>query len=223
MKLGLFTADQVCSLCGISSRQLGYWNRTGFFKPRLAEGERRPFNRIYSFRDAVGLRTIGLLRNQYHVPLPDLRRISEELKKTPDADWSKLVFFEDPIAQERKRRSSKPGRGRVYFRHPQSGEIVASSPLNQRPLFEMREIIRNVERSLSRLNRRKPKQIGKIEQNRYVVRNEPVIAGTRITTSSIHRLHVAGYSRQAIIKEFPRLKAADVEAALKHAQLRIAV
>ena len=223
--MGLFTADQVCSLCSISSRQLGYWNRTGFFKPRLAEGERRPFNRIYSFRDAVGLRTIGLLRNQYHVPLPDLRRISEELKKTPDADWSKLVFFEDPIAQERERkhRSSKPRHGRVYFRHPQSGEIVASSPLNQRPLFEMQEIIKNVERSLSRLNRRKPKQIGKIDQNRYVVRNEPVIAGTRITTSSIYRLHQAGYSAQAIIEEFPRLKPADVEAAIKHAQLRIAV
>jgi DNA-binding transcriptional MerR regulator len=93
MKLGLFTADQVCSLCGISARQLGYWNRTGFFKPRLAEGERRPFNRIYSFRDVVGLRTIGRLRNQYHVPLADLRRISDELKKTPDADWSRLVFL----------------------------------------------------------------------------------------------------------------------------------
>jgi len=223
MKMGLFTADQVCSLCGISSRQLSYWDRTGFFKPRLAEGERRPFNRIYSFRDVVGLRTIGLLRNKHHVPLPDLRRISDELKSTPDSDWSKLVFFEDPIAEERKRKSSSPRRGRVYFRHPKSGDIVASSPFNQRPLFEMRQVIRNVERSLNRLNRRTPKQIGKIDQNRYVVRNEPVIAGTRITTSSIYRLYQAGYSAQAIIEEFPRLKAADVEAAIKHAQLRIAV
>ena len=221
MRLGLFTSDQVCSLCGISSRQLGYWNRTGFFKPRLAEGERRPFNRIYSFRDVVGLRTIGQLRNRYHVPLTDLRRISDELKSTPDSDWSKLVFFEDPIAEERK--SGKPRRGRVYFRHPQSGEIVASSPLNQRPLFEMREVIKNVERSLSRLNRRKPEQIGKIDQNRYVVRNEPVIAGTRVPTAAIYRLHQAGYSAQAIIKEFPRLKLADVEAAIRHAQLRVAI
>lgn len=221
MRLGLFTADQVCSLCGISSRQLGYWNRTGFFKPRLAEGERRPFNRIYSFRDVVGLRTIGRLRNRYNVPLADLRRISDELKSTPDTDWSKLVFFEDPIAEERK--SEKSRHGRVYFRHPQSGEVVASSPLNQRPLFEMREVIQNVERSLSRLNRRKPKQIGKIDQNRYVVRNEPVIAGTRVPTAAIYRLHQAGYSAQAIIKEFPRLKLADVEAAIKHARLRVAI
>jgi uncharacterized protein (DUF433 family) len=87
----------------------------------------------------------------------------------------------------------------------------------------MKEIIRNVEQSLRRLNRRTPNQVGKIDQNRYVVRNEPVIAGTRVTTSSIYRLHKAGYSSEAIIREFPRLRPADVEAAIKHAQLRIAI
>jgi uncharacterized protein (DUF433 family) len=223
VKLGLFTADQVCSLCGISARQLAYWDRTGFFKPRLAEDERRPFNRIYSFRDVVGLRTIGKLRNQYGVPLQDLRRIADELKSIPDADWSKLVFFQDPIDKERKKRASKRRHGRVYFRHPQSGEILASSPLNQRPLFEMRTIIQNVERSLNRLNRRKPKQIGKVDQNRYIVRNEPVIAGTRIPTAAIYRLHQAGYSSQAIISEFPRLKPADIQAAIQHEKLKVAV
>jgi uncharacterized protein (DUF433 family) len=218
MRLGLFTADQVCSLCGISARQLAYWNQTGFFMPRYVDDEKRPFNRIYSFRDVVGLRTIGRLRNKYQVPLRDLRRISEDLKQTPDADWSRLVFYEDPIARPTKGRR-KGQRGRVYFRHPQTGKIEATSPSGQHPLFEMKAVIQSVERNLARMNRRTPKQIGKVEQNRYVVRNEPVIAGTRIPTAAVYRLHLAGLSTDAIIGEFPRLTANDVDAAIKREQM----
>ena len=209
MKLGLFTADQVCTLCHISARQLSHWNRTGFFKPRYADEEQRPFNRIYSFRDVVGLRTIGILRNKHHVPLKELRRIGEELKGTPEGDWSKLVCYLDPT-------------NHIYFEHPRTGELVSPSPLGQRPLFQMSKVIRNVERELARMNRRKPRQIGKIDQNRFVARNEPVIAGTRIPASAIYRLHRAGYSPQAIIREFPRLKPADVQAAIQHEKLKVA-
>lgn len=219
MKLGLFTADQVCTLCSISARQLAYWNRTGFFTPRYMDHEKRPFNRIYSFRDVVGLRTIGLLRNRYQVPLADLRRIGQELETTPDADWSNLVFYEDPIARARPAKGRQRHGRRVYFRHPQSGQILATSPLGQRPLFKMQTIIRNVERNLARMNSRKPKQIGRVEQNRYVVRNEPVIAGTRIPTAAVYRLHQAGLSSDAIIREFPRLKRADIEAAIRREQI----
>jgi uncharacterized protein (DUF433 family) len=210
MRLGLFTADQVCALCGVSHRQLAYWDKTGFFSPRYANDEKRPFNRIYSFRDVVCLRTIGLLRNKYHVPLtPDLRHIAKELKKIPDADWAQLVFFKDPA-------------GRVYFRHPASGEILATSPVGQRPLFRMRAVIRHVERNLSQMNDRKPRQIGRIEQHRYVVRNEPTIAGTRVPAAAICRLHQAGYSTEQITKEFPRLKPADIQAAIEHERVRTA-
>jgi uncharacterized protein (DUF433 family) len=209
MKLGLFTAEQVCELCKISPRQLSYWDKTEFFKPQHADDLGRPFNRVYSFRDVVGLRTIGLLRNKYNVSLTDLRRISEDLKKTPDGDWSKLVFY---LGDD----------GRVYFRHPEDGAIVAADPSGQRPLFKMHQIIRGVERDLSRMNRRKPKQLGKIDQNRYVARNAPVIAGTRIPTAAIYRLHEAGYTAEKIISEFPRLTRADVEAAIRHERLRFA-
>lgn len=87
----------------------------------------------------------------------------------------------------------------------------------------MREVIEKVERGLRQLNRRRPKQIGKIEQNRYVVRNEPVIAGTRIPARAIYNLHRAGYSTEKIIEEYPRLKPEDVDAALKQAELRVAI
>jgi uncharacterized protein (DUF433 family) len=225
MRLGLFTANQVCALCDVSARQLAYWDRIGFFKPRYSDESKRPFNRIYSFRDVVGLRTIGLLRNKYNVPLyPDLRLISDQLKKIPGSNWSKLTFYEDPIAgpTSEKRSSARRRRGRVYFGHPESGEIVATSPLGQKPLFAMRAVIQNVERNLARMNRRKPKQIGKIEQNRYVASNKPVVAGTRIPTAAVYRLFRAGFTPEKIIREYPRLKPADVEAALKHERLKVA-
>jgi uncharacterized protein (DUF433 family) len=225
MRLGLFTANQVCSLCGVSARQLAYWDRTGFFKPRYSGDRKQPFNRIYSFRDVVGLRTIGLLRNTYKVPLyPDLRQISEQLKKVPDSDWSKLIFYEDPIAgpASRKASSGRRRRGRVYFRHPESGEIVATSPSGQKPLFAVHAVIQDLERNLARMNHRKTKQIGRIEQSRYVARNEPVLAGTRIPTSAVYRLFRAGFTPEKIIREYPRLKPADVDAAIKHEQLKVA-
>lgn len=210
MKLGLFTADQVCTLCGVSARQLGYWDDTEFFKPKYADDYRHAFNRVYSFRDVVGLRTIALLRNKYKVPLtPDLRDISAELKKKPDADWSTLIFFRDPM-------------GRVYFQHPQTGEVVGTRPHGQRPLFKMSEIIRKVKQNLVRMNRRKPKQLGKIERNRFIAQNAEVIAGTRIPTAAIYRLYKAGFDTHAIIKEYPRLTPTDVKAAIQNEQLKAA-
>jgi uncharacterized protein (DUF433 family) len=203
VKSGLFTAKQVCALCEISQRQLAYWDKTGFFSPKHRDEDIRPFKRIYTFRDVVGLRTIGLLRNNYRVPLtPDLRRISRDLKKTPDSDWSHLVFYRDPTK-------------RIYFAHPKTKEIVSTSPFGQRPLFEMREVIQHIERNLKRMNRRQPTEIGKIERNRYIVHNATVIAGTRIPTAAIYRFHKAGYPTEQIIREFPRLTAPDVEAAIQ--------
>jgi uncharacterized protein (DUF433 family) len=72
------------------------------------------------------------------------------------------------------------------------------------------------------MNRRKPKQIGKIEQHRFVAKNAPVIAGTRIPTTAIYNLHEAGYSTERIISEYPRLTQADVKAAIQHERLRYA-
>lgn len=77
-----FTADQVCQLTELTKRQLGYWDRTAFFPPHYADGNRRrPFSRIYDFRDVVGLRTLALLRNKHNVPLQQLRKAGAWHKK----------------------------------------------------------------------------------------------------------------------------------------------
>jgi len=86
----------------------------------------------------------------------------------------------------------------------------------------MSEIIRKVEQNLVRMNRRKPKQLGKIERNRFIAQNAEVIAGTRIPTAAIYRLYKAGFDTHAIIKEYPRLTPTDVKAAIQNEQLKAA-
>ena len=48
-----------------------------------------------------------------------------------------------------------------------------------------------------------------------MVHNAWVVAGTRIPTDAIWNFHRAGYDATAIIKEYPRLKAEDVRAAIE--------
>src|SRR5258708_29823799 len=92
-ELADFTAERVCRLTGLSARQLRYWDQTEFFSPTLLDDySRRAFGRIYSFRDLVGLRTIGILRKVHRIPLQELRRVGEWLHSRHDTPWSSLRF-----------------------------------------------------------------------------------------------------------------------------------
>ncbi|HEY7295362.1 MAG TPA: DUF433 domain-containing protein [Dehalococcoidia bacterium] len=46
--------------------------------------------------------------------------------------------------------------------------------------------------------------------------NAAVLAGTRIPTAAVWNLANAGYNTDAILREYPRLRAEDVEAALAY-------
>src|SRR5207253_10687382 len=113
-----FTADHVCRLTGLTKRQLSYWDRTGFFPPHYADdNRRRPFSRIYDFRDLVGLRTIALLRNKYNIPFQQLRRAGAWLARHHETPWASLKFY--------------IGGGKVFFDDPESGERMATEPQGQ--------------------------------------------------------------------------------------------
>jgi uncharacterized protein (DUF433 family) len=201
-ELAAFTPEHVCRLTGLSARQLGYWNKTGFFSPTLIDDyKRRAFGRIYSFRDVVGLRTIALLRNKHQIPLQELRRVGAWLLERHDAPWSTLRFalkghkvvFYDPLAD-------------VAVEPRGAGQEVL--PIALEPIAnEMRD-------AAARLRERQKKQIGQVSRNRYVVHNAWVLAGTRIPTTAIWNYHQAGYSAADIIKEYPRLTRLDVRAAI---------
>ncbi|MGH2732366.1 MAG: DUF433 domain-containing protein [Actinomycetota bacterium] len=60
----------------------------------------------------------------------------------------------------------------------------------------------------------KSRRIGQIERRRGALGSTPVVAGTRVPTNSLWRLHEAGYSTQRILDNYPGLTEADVQAAL---------
>lgn len=197
-----FTVEQVQRLTGLSERQIRYWDKTGFFSPRyVSEDRRRPYSRIYSFRDVVGLRTIALLRNVHGIPLQELRKLGEWLAKRYASPWASLTFYV----------SGK----QVFFEWPDAAGRVVARPPGQLVLpIEMERIAQEVIDTAQQLRQRAPAQIGQVSRHRFVVHNSPVVAGTRILTEAIWNFHQAGYNTDAIIREYPQLIPEDVRGAV---------
>jgi uncharacterized protein (DUF433 family) len=193
-----FTPEQACRVAGLSRRQLSYWDATGFFRPRFVEQTRRRFGKMYSFKDVVGLRTIGTLRDR--LPLQELRRIGAWLHERYDEPWSTLRFF-------------IVGRT-VVFEDPGGVRGVAGSAQQVLPI-SLGEMERESEEATRSLLERTPDQLGRIVRNRYVQHNAWVIDGTRIPTSAIWDFHRAGADVAGIQREYPRLTKLDIERALE--------
>ncbi|MGH7778555.1 MAG: DUF433 domain-containing protein [Candidatus Binataceae bacterium] len=197
-----FSAEHVVRLTRLSHAQLRYWDQTGFFSPRYAaENRRSPFSRVYSFQDVVGLRTLGELRRTYKIPLQQLRKVARELSQYNEQPWSELVLY--VLKKE------------VNFREPESERIMGVLS-KQYTHLRLRSIIYDVAAEAQRLKQRTNDHFGRIERHRYVMHNAWVIAGTRITTKAVQRFREAGYSSEAIIREYPPLTEQDIEAALQH-------
>ena len=198
-----FTAEQVRRLTGLSLRQLHYWDKTGFYVPQSADEERHgPYSRFYSFRDLVGLRTIAMLRNQYRMPLHELRKVGAWLSERFGDPWSSLTFY---VA----------GR-RVFFDDPETGVRMAGKPLGQMVMPVKMERIAQETEAVDQLRERRPEDIVRVVQQRQVMGNVPVLAGTRIPTTAVLSFHEAGYDTEAIIREYPRLTPEDVRAAIAY-------
>ncbi len=201
--ISAFSEPQVERLTGLTTAQLRYWDKTGFFAPTYANEDRHnPYSRIYSFKDVVGLRTLGLLRRQHNVSLQHLRQVAEKLTHLRDDLWTRTILYvlnQRVIVHE-------PGSGRL--RDAVSGQYVLGIPLKR--------IITDTKRDAEKLRRRSDDQVGRIEQSRRVMRNAPVVAGTRIPTAAIKRFKDDGYTIEQIIAEYPDLTRNDVEAALRY-------
>ncbi|HET8700026.1 MAG TPA: DUF433 domain-containing protein [Gammaproteobacteria bacterium] len=196
-----FTADHVARLTGLSKRQLDYWDRTNFFSPAYVSPG-RAFGRVYTFRDLVGLRVISVLRHR--LPLQELRRIGSWLGARFDQPWSTLRF-------------GISGKKVVFF-DPASGSPTEAEGQGQ-TVIEVDEIASEMKEAAQALRDRSDK-IGQIEKRRQVASSAWVIAGTRIHTEAIWNFHSAGYDTEAILKEYPHLRADDVDAAIEHERKR---
>jgi len=198
-----FTEDQTERLTGISKRQLRYWDHTGFFAPSLAyEDRRKAYSRLYSFRDVVSLKVLAALRNDSNVPLPHLREVKTKLAHLGDDMWSKTTLY---VLNRR-----------VVFDNPETDEredVLSGQGVLQIPL---QVVTGNMEMAVRALWRRQDSTIGKFEQKRGVAHNQVVIAGTRIPVRSVKAFADAGYSIEAIRREYPTLTDEDIRAAIDY-------
>ena len=203
MIVSAFSEDQVQRLTGISKRQLRYWDRTGFFKPSLAEENRRiAFSRIYSFADVVSLRVLNVLRNQYGVSLQHLRKAAKDLPQMSEEKWGSMELF------VLNRRVIFVESETTQYREIVSKQYVIG--------ISLRVIVSDTRRDIEALRERNKDTVEVIARSRNVCHNAWVVSGTRIRVDSVKEFAKGGYTVQQIQKEFPALTEADIESALRH-------
>jgi uncharacterized protein (DUF433 family) len=197
-----FDEDSVTRLTRLTQSQLRYWDKTGFFAPEFAEPAHGPFNRLYSFRDVVSLRTLSVLRNQYNVPLQHLRKVADKLSHFGYDLWTRTTLY---VLNKK-----------VIFHEPDTDipqEVVSGQYVIG---LTLKTIFSDTKRDVEKMRQRNPEKIGHVERSRHVNHNAWVIGGTRIPTAAIRRFKEAGYSDEEIIAEYPDLTPADIKAALLH-------
>ena len=80
-----FRGPQVCSIVGISYRQLDYWARTDLLRPSISEAKGSGTQRRYSYRDLVELKVIKRLLDA-GVSLQSARRALDCLRENLGED-----------------------------------------------------------------------------------------------------------------------------------------
>ena len=80
-----FRGPQVCSIVGITYRQLDYWARTDLLRPSISEARGSGTQRRYSYRDLLELRVIKQLLDA-GVSLQSTRRAIQCLRENLGSD-----------------------------------------------------------------------------------------------------------------------------------------
>ncbi len=198
----VFTVEQVVALTGLSKWRLSHWSAIDFFKPEVSERDGRHVA-LYSFRDVVGLRVLAILRDEHRVSLGALQQVGEWLQDRYEQPWSTLRFF---VA----------GR-EVFFRDPSTDTTISATSIGQTAIpIELEPIAERMRASVSKMRARTKETRGKIEQQRGVVGHAPKIAGTRVPTAAIWSYFEAGRTPRAILREYPELSIADINAAIAY-------
>jgi len=80
---GGYRGPQVCSIVGITYRQLDYWARTGLLRPSISDARGSGTQRRYSYGDLVQLKVIKRLLDA-GISLAQARRAIECLRASGD-------------------------------------------------------------------------------------------------------------------------------------------
>jgi len=78
-----FRGPQVCSVVGITYRQLDYWARTDLLRPSITEAQGSGTQRRYSYRDLLELKVIKRLLDA-GISLQSARRALDVLRHSGD-------------------------------------------------------------------------------------------------------------------------------------------
>jgi DNA-binding transcriptional MerR regulator len=191
--ISAFDADHITRITGLTKRQLSYWDATGFFTPQYDQS----LIRVFSFRDAVSLRTIHILKTKHQISIQKLRTIAQRLTEYSDA----------PFAELKLRVLNK----QVHFDEPDTGR-TRNVMSGQYVLLPIIDVVEDVKKSVARLDERDASQLGRIEQKKSVSHNARVFAGTRVPVRAVRHFLEDGFSVGEILKEYPSLTKADIEA-----------
>lgn len=193
-----FTIDEVERLTGFSYSQLRTLRKNGIVNPAYEDWERP----LFSFRDLVALRAISKLRQR--VSLQAIGRLHRYLTRYHEHPWSRL-------------RIGLAGRELVFF-DPKTERWQSNRPEGQfvfDEIIEFEQIAEETQSAVREARTRTPEQIGATSQNRRVMRNARVIAGTRVPTATIVGFLAAGRSYEEILANFPSLRREDIDAAVR--------
>jgi DNA-binding transcriptional MerR regulator len=198
-----FPDKRAAQLAGIIVRQLRHWEQTGLVFPSVRQ-EISPRNtvRLYSFQDLVDLLVVAELRHRPGISLQHIRRLVAHLR-TGD--------FDAPLRELKFATRGKE----IYISYPDgswSGDLKPDQ-LIYRQVIALDEVVAKIERA----RERDPRAGGHVTSRRGVHRSKPVFAGTRVPVATVQRYLDAGYDTAAILREYPSLTEADVEAARHHA------
>lgn len=174
----------------ISAGQARAWARDGILVPSVVYN-RNPHRHVfvYSPDDVVALRTIALLRREFHIPLNSATVAAGLIQSRTARPWSTL---------------------RLYVRDRHVEITAGHSPSDDDIVVEIAPIAEAVEREIAELARRTPENIGKIEQRRGVMGGQPVVKGTRVPVSTVVSLAAAGWDTEQIVRAYPLLVPEDV-------------
>lgn len=198
--LRAFSVDHAARVTGLSKARLTRWDNLGFFSPEYLDPDDRgnPYARVYSFLDLVGLRTLAVLADDYHVPLSELSRAHEILISRADRPWVDI-----PLAVLKRKVVVDIDTNPVNVTDGQA--VLKHIPLPS--------IASEVAQKAEELRSRKSAQLGQVERHKFVAHNAPVFAGTRIPVSAVQEFIEDGFSVDEILAEYPGLHRKDVATA----------
>lgn len=194
---------RAAQLAGISMKQLRHWEKTGLVIPSVRQQiSQRNTVRLYSFQDLMELLVAAELRRRPEISLQHIRRLVDYLRR------------HDYRAPLRELKFATHGRD-IYINFPDGSWSGDSVP--EQFIFHQVIALDQVAAKIDKARERDPGSEGQVTSRRGVHRSKPVLAGTRIPVATVQRYLDAGYDTDAIIKEYPSLTPADVEAVRHYA------